>query len=105
MGVLKHLQEDSLISSDEKCHICGENQATGYWSGAQGMFCVCAECAKDFLPILIADALEHIDNIDYTGRNFKHIEMVFWKAAYIRAVFSGKKEWCSHTTGKTSTRS
>ena len=96
MGVIKHLNGE-FIPEGEKCHICGENTASGYWIGSRGAFCVCSGCAKAILPILIADSLEYIPNTSNTVSAFEHVEKVFWKAAYFRAVFNDKNEHCSYS--------
>ncbi len=87
MGVIKKdLVESGVIKEDEKCHICGDIKASGFWAGHNGVLCVCEFCAKDILPLLIVDSLraDDLKVVPNMERVLEHIEGVFWRAAYIR---------------------
>lgn len=91
MGTIE--REDGLLK-DEKCHICGEIKATGYWAGDTGAFCVCQRCAIETLPILIVDSLNYYYLKDLTRLDnvLTQIKEVFWKTAFTRVMVNAREK-------------
>ncbi len=58
------------------CSLCGEN-ATACWNGVQEDVFLCARCAVNIMPALIADAIA--PSIDHIAE----IKATFWKAMAI----------------------
>lgn len=71
---------------DTTCQFCGDRTATGYWMSGGDHSLVCARCAKDTLPALIADAI-HLTSgheIGCAQDALVEIERAYWRAIAIR---------------------
>ena len=55
MSEIRYEDWDSPYLEKTFCDICGE-RATAYWAGRNCHVAVCAKCARETLPRIIADA-------------------------------------------------
>lgn len=88
MGRIADIGEESWMGVNcNKCAFC-DNKPTAYWHGINANVAVCAQCAEDVLPRLIADAI----HLGFTGKHphgiaddsFKRCELSFWQAIATR---------------------
>ena len=82
--------EELFDTKKQRCFACGSGEWRGFWRGTHGDVFVCAQCAQEVLPRLIADATWHdgtpqYSKIEYMEHVLSHVMMEFWRAVSVRA--------------------
>lgn len=86
LGTTNHFEVEietgpvSLVKKDQKCSFCGTCFATGWWRGAEDVFC-CPTCATRTLPKLIADSLNY-NNAEFGDSPIKIRDKIFLEFLY-----------------------
>lgn len=95
MAVIRYpiSEDDASLGITGKCSICQRN-AKAYWCGSGMVFEVCGSCAREKLPLLIAESMDEQSLCDSTQIETIKQSMfaAFWRGIALRLIHRKKDE-------------
>jgi hypothetical protein len=88
MAVVKHPIDKNTDPAQGICHICGERSNAMWMCAKADFFEVCSTCAKEKLPLIIADAigLGTKDQWAAAESALHEVTSAFWRGLAIRGM-------------------